>query len=47
LAQVNQEYLKLLKSIKEVIEESKHTYGYRRVTIALRKKESLSTIKEY
>lgn len=38
MAQVDQEYLKLLKSIKEVIEESKHTYGYRRVTIVLRKK---------
>lgn len=38
LHRVDQEEIRLLDVIKEIIEESKQTYGYRRVTIALRKK---------
>ena len=39
LDQINEEELQLVKMVKEVFEESNKTYGYRRITIALRKKE--------
>lgn len=38
LNQVNTEELEVVDEIKEIISESRGTYGYRRVTIALRKK---------
>lgn len=38
LGQINEEELQLIKMVKDIFEKSNKTYGYRRVTIALRKK---------